>query len=299
MSEHIEVGERSIEIGKPDKELFPRQGITKIDFARYHHQVGDVMALHTRNRAMTMHRFPDGIESDGFYQKEAPEYFPDWIHTKRLDKEGGSVNHVVCDDAATLVYLADQACITPHVTLSTVDRIECPDRIVFDLDPPKEVDDPTPVKQAARSVRDLLDELDVPAFLMTTGSSGYHVVVPLDATKGFEAVRRIARRMADTLADRHPNSLTVSQRKDKREGRVFVDYLRNAYAQTTVAPYAVRALPGAPVATPIDWHELGSTDPRHYTMTSVLRRLAQKNDPWSYLGRSAIDASVIDQRLAN
>ena len=297
MSEHIEVGGRRIEIGNPDKELFPREGITKIDFARYHHQVGDVMALHTRNRAMTMHRFPDGIESDGFYQKEAPEYFPDWIRTKRLDKEGGSVTHVVCDDAATLVYLADQACITPHVTLSTVDRINRPDRIVFDLDPPEDVDDPTPVKEAARSVRDLLDELDLPAFLMTTGSSGYHVVVPLDATKGFEAVRGIARRMADTLADRHPDSLTVSQRKDKREGRVFVDYLRNAYAQTTVAPYAVRALPGAPVATPIDWHELGSTDPRHYTMTSVLRRLAQKDDPWSDIGRLAIDASTIDKRL--
>lgn len=297
MTESIEVGGRTIEIGNPDKELFPGEGITKLDFARYLHRVADVMIPHTRNRAMTMHRFPDGIESDGFYQKEMPDHFPDWIRTARLEKEGGSVNQIVCDDAATLVYLADQACITPHVALSTVDRIDRPDRIVFDLDPPEDARDPAPVKEAARSVRELLDELDLPAFLMTTGSSGYHVVVPLDATMAFDAVRGIAHRMADVLAERHPDALTAAQRKDKRGGRVFVDYLRNGYAQTTVAPYAVRALPGAPVATPIEWEELGSTDPRHYTMTRVLRRLAQKNDPWQDVGRAAIDASTIDERL--
>ena len=297
MSNTIDVGGRSIEIGNPDKELFPRDGITKLDFARYVHQVAEVMIPHTRNRAMTMHRYPDGIESDGFYQKEAPDHFPDWIRIERLEKEGGSVNHVVCDDAATLVYLADQACITPHVTLSTIDRIHHPDRVVFDLDPPEGVDDPEPVKEAARSVRDLLDELGLHAFLMTTGSSGYHVVVPLDASRDFDTVRGIAHRMADELAERYPDALTAAQRKDKRKGRVFVDYLRNGYAQTTVAPYSVRALPGAPVATPIDWDELGSTDPRHYTMTSVLRRLAQKDDPWSGIGRAAVDASTIDERL--
>lgn len=297
MSERIEVGGRKIEIGNPGKELFPAEGITKFDFAQYLHQVAEVMIPHTRNRAMTMHRFPDGIESDGFYQKEAPDYFPDWIRIERLAKEGGSVNHVVCDDAATLVYLADQACITAHVSLSTIDRIDHPDRIVLDLDPPESARDPGPVKEAARSVRNFLEDLDLPAFLMTTGSSGYHVVVPLDASMPFDVIRGIARRMAETLAERHPAALTSAQRKDQREGRVFVDYLRNAYAQTTVAPYAIRALPGAPVATPIDWEELGSADPRHYTMTSVLRRLAQKADPWSDMGRSAIDASTLDERF--
>lgn len=299
MSELIDVGARSIEIGSPDKMLFPDEGISKLDLARYHLQVGDVMVPHMRNRAMTMHRFPDGIEQDGFYQKEAPAYFPDWIRTEQVGKEGGSLREVVCDDLATLVYLADQACITPHVTLSTVDRIDRPDRMVFDLDPPDGTDDPGPVREAARDVHELLDELELPAFLMTTGSSGYHVVVPLDGTTAFDPVRDLAHRIGSRLAERHPDRLTVSQRKDRREGRVFVDYLRNGYAQTTVTPYAVRALPGAPVATPIEWRELGSTDPRHYTTSSVVRRLAQKADPWSNIGDAAVDAGALTERLAD
>lgn len=295
MTETVEAGGRTIEIGNADKELFPDDGITKLDLATYHRDVADVMIPHTENRAMTMHRFPDGIDGTDFYQKDAPDHFPDWIRTEPVEKEGGTVRHVVCDDAATLVYLADQACITPHVTLSTVDRIHHPDRMVFDLDPPE--GDPSVVQQAARRVRDYLDELDLPAFVMTTGSAGYHVLVPLDGSREFERVRDIAHRLADALADRHPDELTAAQRKDARHGRVFVDYLRNSYAQTTVAPYGVRALPGAPVATPIDWDELGSTPPRRYAMDNVLRRLAQKDDPWAGIGRHAVDAATIEDRL--
>ena len=295
MSETIEVGGRTIEIGKPDKDLFGGDGITKLDLARYHRDVADVMIPHARDRAMTMHRFPDGIDGSDFYQKDAPDHFPDWIRTARLEKEDGTVDHVVCDDAATLVYLADQACITPHVTLSTVDHIHLPDRMVFDLDPPE--GDASVVQQAARRVRDFLADLELPAFLMTTGSAGYHVVVPLDESREFERVRDVAHRLSDALADRHPDELTSAQRKDRREGRVFIDYLRNSYAQTTVVPYAVRAISGAPVATPIEWDELGSTPPRHYTTSNVLRRLAQKEDPWSGIGRHGVDAATIDERL--
>lgn len=281
MSEQIGVGGHTIELGNPDKVLFPDAEMTKRDLADYYARVAEVMLPHVRERALVMQRFPDGIDGPAFYQKETPDYFPDWIRTQTVAKEDGRVTHVVCDDAATLVYLADQACITPHVWLSTVDDLYSPDRLVFDLDPPEGEDDPEPVRFAARAIRHLLEELSLGSRIMTTGSKGFHLVVPLRPGPGFDELRDFARRCADVAASRHPDVLTVEQRIGARAGRVFLDYLRNSYAQTTVAPYAVRAKPGAPVATPIDWRELGSTRPRTYTVANLFRRLGQKQDPWA------------------
>jgi bifunctional non-homologous end joining protein LigD len=297
VTERIDIGGHTIELGNPDKVMFPDPGITKRQLADYHRRIGAVMLPHTRGRPVTMHRFPDGVDGTDFYQKDAPGYFPDWIATETVSKDDGDVTHVVVDDVATLVYLADQACITPHVWLSTTDHLDRPDRLVFDLDPPKGADDPEPVRFAALAIRDLLDELGLPSRIMTTGSSGFHVVVPLRASEPFDTVRGFARRCSDVLAGRHPDRLTVEQRIRARSGRVFLDYLRNAYAQTTVAPYAVRALPGAPVATPIDWDELGATGPRSYTMENILRRLGQKDDPWAVDGLKAEDVRDATARL--
>lgn len=280
----VEVDDRVVEVGNPSKVLFPEAGITKADIVTYYRDLAPVMLPHLRGRPVTMERYPDGIGVDGFYQKQASDHFPAWIRRETVPKEGGEVTHVLCDDAATLVYLADQACVTPHVWLSTVDHLEHPDRMVFDLDPPEGTDDPDPVREAARAVRDLLRELGVESRLMTTGSAGFHVVVPLHPDAEFDTVRGFARRCADVLADRHPDRLTTETRITDRRGRVFVDYLRNAYAQTTAAPYAVRARPGAPVAAPIDWEELTSTTPRSYSIGNLRRRLGQKEDPWTVDG---------------
>jgi bifunctional non-homologous end joining protein LigD len=293
----IDAGDRTIEIGNPDKVLFPDDGITKADVARYYERIAGVMVPHVRHRPLTMHRFPDGIGADGFYQKQVPGSFPDWIVRETVSKEDGEVTQVVCDDAATLVFLADQGCITPHVWLSTTDHLEAPDRLVFDLDPPED-GTVAAARFAARRIRDLLDDLGLEGRLMTTGSSGYHVVVPIDGTTGFDDVRAVARRCARVLAGRPPDRLTTETRIDRREGRVFLDYLRNGFAQTTVAPYALRAKPGAPAAVPIDWDELSSTDPQRYTIENLFRRLGQKDDPWAAdgLGPQPIDRAA--DRLA-
>lgn len=290
MTEVIHVDGHTVELGKPDKVLFPDRGITKRDLADYYRRVAPNMLPHIRGRPITMHRFPDGIDGSDFFQKDVPDYFPDWIGTEIVDKEGGTVEHVVCNDSATLVYLVAQACVTPHVWLSTVDALRSPDRMVFDLDPP-EGSGVDAVRTAARAVRDLLDEAGLDSRIMTTGSKGYHVIVPLSPSSTFDRVRDVAHRCAGMIADRRPDELTVSTRIGDRGGRVFVDYLRNGYAQTTVAPYAVRALPGAPVATPIDWSELGSTEPRSFTITNLFRRLGQKDDPWSTDG---IEGQTLD-----
>lgn len=281
MTEAIEVDRHVVEVSNPDKTLFPDAGVTKADVARYYERIGPHMLPMMRDRALTMHRFPDGISTDGFFQKNAPGHFPDWIARHRLTKENGGVDHVVANDVATLVYLADQGCITPHVTLSRVDRPHHPDRMVFDLDPPEESEDLDLLHTAVEAVRDVLEEADLTGFLMTTGSKGYHIVVPRRRSAMFDEVREEARRIGELAAGEHPDLLTIEQRKAKRGGRVFVDYLRNSYAQTTVAPYALRAIESAPVATPLSWDELTVSEPRQYTIANIFRRLGQKEDPWA------------------
>ena len=281
MTGSVEVA--GVQVSRPDKELIP--GVTKEAMARYYAEVADAMLPHLAGRPISMQRFPDGIEGQGFYEKKVPGHFPDWVDRVAVDTEDGSQEQVVVSDARTLVYLADQACITPHAWLSTAEHLESPDQLVFDLDPSG--DDLSVVRRATRLVGDTLSELGLTTFLKTTGSRGYHVHVPLRPGEDFDSVRGFARDVAELVAGRHPDLLTVQQRKDKRGDRVFVDVLRNAYGQTAVPPYAVRARPVAPVSTPIGWDELSRVRPDRYTTTSAPRRLGQRADPWQSMRRHA------------
>jgi len=285
-------GRYSVETSSEDKVLFADAGITKGQLIDYYEAVADTMLRHLRDRALTLHRFPDGIDADGFYQQQAGDYFPDWITRKTLSKEGGEVAHVVCDKAATLVYLANQACITPHCWLSRIDEPDQPDRIVIDLDPAD--DDFSKVREAARLVADAFDDLGLAVFLQVTGSRGIHVVAPIRRGPGFDDVRKRVREIADRLADEHADRLTVEQRKNKRGKRIYLDTTRLAYGQTMVAPYAVRAKPGAPVATPIKREELDDKDlsPRRWTIDTVLDRLDAEGDLWDGIGRAARDFAI-------
>lgn len=270
---------RTIPVSNPKKVLFPDQELTKADLIDYHRRISEVMLPFVRERPTALKRFPDGIAGQGFFQKDAGEHFPRWLRLQRVPKqEGGHLDHVVVAEAATLVYLADQATIELHPWLSRIDRLDHPDHLMFDLDPPD--GDAEAVRRAARRVRQLLAELELDSLVKTSGSAGYHVHVPLDRQDGFDEVRGFARDVARLLSRRHPRELTDAQRKQDRGNRVFLDYLRNAYGQTAIAPYSVRALPGAPVATPLDWDELGRTDPRSYTVGNIFRRLAQRSGPW-------------------
>lgn len=283
----IQFGRYSVELSNTDKVFFPDEGITKGDVIDYYKQVSKTMVQYMRDRPLTMHRFPDGLNGEGFYQKEVPEYFPDWIERVRVKKEGGEVTHALCQNAATLVYIANQACITPHVWLSRIDKQGNPDRLIFDLDPAD--DNFESVRHAAKALRVILEEVDLVPFLMTTGSRGLHVVAPLSRGEDFDTVRDFARSIAEALSERDPDQFTTEQRTEKRGNRVFLDYLRNAYAQTAVAPYAIRAKSGAPIATPVDWDELDDRNlhSRSYTIKNIFRRLGQKNDPWKNINHRA------------
>jgi bifunctional non-homologous end joining protein LigD len=278
----MKVGSHTIETSNEDKIFFPESGIIKGDLIHYYKDIAPIMLPHVQDRPITMHRFPDGIEGEGFYQKEIPDYFPQWMDRVRIKKkEGGENEQVVCNNAAALVYLANQACITPHVWLSRTDKLNYPDKLVFDLDPPG--DEFEPVRKAAYTLKDMLKERRLTPFVMTTGSRGVHVVAPLDRSQDFDTVRTFAENLADVLAQDDPQYVTTEQRKPKRGSRVFLDMLRNSYAQTSVAPYAVRAKPGAPVATPLEWEELADTTSQSYTIKTIFRKMGQKRDPWKSL----------------
>jgi bifunctional non-homologous end joining protein LigD len=250
-----------------------------------------------KGRPISMQRFPDGITKRGFFHKQVPDHFPGWIKRVSLRKSNGTVTHAVAYDADTLVYLADQACITPHVWLSRADQPEQPDRMVFDLDPSG--DNFAEVRRAARSIGDLLDGLGLSPFAMTTGSRGLHVWVPLRRQAGFEEVRRFARDVARVMVQREPDLLTLEARKQKRGRRILIDIMRNGYAQTVVPPYAVRARPGAPVATPLRWRELSDSSlrPDKFTLRNIDRRLSRVGDPWEEIARKAKTLGPARRRL--
>jgi bifunctional non-homologous end joining protein LigD len=287
MAQKIEIDGHEIALSNTNKILFPKAKASKGDLIDYYRRIAPTMLPHIAGRPLSLERYPDGVEADGFMQKNASDYFPDWIPRARLAKEDGNVDHVVAENAATLVYLANQACVTLHAGLARTDRIDHPDFMVLDLDPSD--DDFGKVKRAARDARALLEDVGLTSFVQSTGSRGLHVWVPLDRAAPFDEVRDIASNLADALVARAPDERTTAQRKANRGDRVFIDIARNAYGQTVVAPYSVRARPEASVATPLGWDELDSPDlePRRYTVQNMFRRLGQQPDPWAGIEKHA------------
>ncbi len=283
----VRIGRRRVELSNQDKVLFPESGLTKGDLVAHYRDVAPAMLRHLADRPLALQRFPDGIGAGGFYQKQVASHFPDWIGRVRVTTEQGPQVHCVCNDTATLVYLADQACVTLHCWASRGDRLDRPDRLVIDLDP--ELDVFAAVVDAARQVRAVLEDCGLVPFVQTTGSRGVHVVTPLTRDHDFEETRAFATGVARLLVARDPDRLTRAQRKRERHGRLYLDVARNAYGQTGVAPYSVRAKPGAPVATPVDWDELGTrvTHAGAFTVESVRRRLRAREDAWKGMGRRA------------
>jgi bifunctional non-homologous end joining protein LigD len=287
--QEIRAGRRRVRLTHPGKLLFPADGITKADLVAYLVDVAPAMVPHVRDRPLSLHRFNDGLAGEGFFQKEIPRGAPDWVRRVRVPKQGGTVCHVLAQDAATLAWLGNQNCITPHVWTSRADRLDRPDRLVFDLDPAGGDEDFGLVRRTARELRALLAELGSTAYAMTSGSRGVHVVVPLRRVHGFDRVHEAARAVAGELVARRPGELTTEFRKQERHGRLFVDVLRTRWAQTTVAPYAVRARPGAPVAAPVRWEELedgGLPRAGALSMRDVPGRLAREGDPWHDIARA-------------
>lgn len=266
-----------IDISNPDKLIFPKQNLTKLDMITYYDKIADRMLPFLKDRPLTLQRFPDGIDKDGFYQKNAADYFPDFIERVSIETEDGINTQVICNTKKTLIYLANQGTITFHIWLAQKDKLNTPDKVVFDLDPPKDAF--KKLKKATQKIGEFLSGEGKDPQLMTTGKSGFHIWYYERRDKGFNKRREDVKDLAKTLGEHYPDLLTTAVRKDKRENNIFVDYLRNAYGQTSVCPYSLRPLDSAGVATPIEWDELPKIEQAdQYTYKNLFRRLSQKDD---------------------
>jgi bifunctional non-homologous end joining protein LigD len=268
-------------ISHPDKVLFPADAITKGELASYYEAVASLMLPHIRARPITMERFPSGIDKKGFLQKDVSRGFPEWLERIEVPKKGGTVHHPLVTDTRSLLWIANQNSVTPHIWTSRAPDVYHPDICVFDLDPSEP--DPGALRAAALALRALLEELGLPSWIKTSGSKGFHIVVPLDGKAGFGEVSAFAHEIATLLVRRDPDNLTQEFHKADRRGRILVDTGRNGYSATFAAPYAVRAKPGAPVSAPCSWEEVvdSTAGPRTFTLRTMPARVAEVGELWS------------------
>jgi bifunctional non-homologous end joining protein LigD len=279
---------RDVKLSHPDKVLFPGDGLTKADLAGHYARVAEAMLPHVKDRPMNLWRWNNGIDGERIVQQSLPKGAPDWVARVEVPRrKGGNIFHGLINDAPTLRWLAQQNCVTPHVWNSRADKLDRPDRVVFDLDPT--VEDFAVVREAALTVAEVLRELGVTPFAMVSGSRGIHVYAPLKRTRTADEIRAAAQTIAERVVERRPETLTTAWRKEKRDDKILVDVARNTYGQTVVAPYAVRALPGAPVATPVSWDEVGDAalHPQGFKLREMGERLRAAGDPWAEMESSA------------
>jgi bifunctional non-homologous end joining protein LigD len=293
----------TVQLSHLDKVFFPDEGLRKGDLVDYYRMVAPRMLPYLRERPVVMARYPDGVTGEAIIQKNVSRHFPDWVKRVEVPRlgRGGAVCQVVCDRPETLIYLANQACIELHVLLSRAGALDRPDQLVFDLDPTADAEDAfDEARRCALDLRRLLEEdLGLTTYVKTTGGKGLHVHVPLRADEGFDPVREFTREVAELMVRRDPDRLTVQQRVDQRGKRLYLDLQRNGYAQMAVAPYSVRARPGAPVATPLHWAEAEDADlnPRRFTMRTMGDRLATTQDPWAGMSRHRPGLTAARRRL--
>ena len=272
-------------ITHPEKVLFPDDGITKGDLAAYYEAIAPVMLPHLRARPITMERYPAGIGKQGFWQKDVSKGFPAWLERVAVPKKDGVVHHPIVTDTRSLLWITNQNTITQHVWTSRAPDVDYPDICVFDLDP--SIDDVASVRAAAIGLRDLLAELGLPSWVKTSGSKGFHIVVPLDGESKMAHVERFANGVGKLFVSHAPDHLTQEFNKVDRRGRIYVDTGRNGYSATFAAAYTVRAKPGAPVSAPCTWDEVerGKVEPRTFTLRNMPDRVAKVGDVWADMRR--------------
>lgn len=282
----------------PDKIYFPGDNLTKGRIVDYYEHIAPYMLRHLENRPVMLHRFPEGIRKFGFYQKDAAD-LPEWIGKVRVTKQDGHNDMAVVNDEDTLLYLANQGTIAFHTWMSQCNKLHTPDKIVFDLDPPDNKDIGL-VKKGAKALKHFLEhELGLKTYLMTSGSKGLHVVTPILEKWDFKVVKQFSREVAERVAASDEQHFTTLIRKKGRQGRLFLDYLRNDYQQTSVCAYSLRAREGAPVATPLLWDELPKIkSAAQYHLKNIFRRLGQTGCcPWENFHENAGDIDLAKRKL--
>ena len=277
-----------------DKVLWPGDGLTKGDLIEYYRAVAPSLLPHLRRRPLTVKRYPNGIDGETFFQKNAPKGTPDWVKTITLPAESArrDVAYVLCNDRRTLLWLGNLASIELHPWLSQTDRLDRPESLVLDVDPPEGRFDLA--VRTALFTKEVLDEMGTAGCAKTSGAKGVHVYVPIRRRYHYEEVRQAAHAIAVRVAEREPDLVTAEFKRGARGGRVFLDFTRTGMGQHIVAPFSPRARPGAPVSFPVAWRDLERVDPLDFTIRTV-PGLLERGDPWDSLcpDRQAIPRELV------
>jgi bifunctional non-homologous end joining protein LigD len=270
-------------LSSADRVLFPEDGITKGDLFAYYDRIAPAIVPHLRDRPFTMKRYREGIAGGGFFQKQAPKGMPSWIRTRRFtthprDGDTREVDFPLVNSREALLWMVQMHCIDMNAWYSRIDKPHRPDYVVFDLDPPDGPDGFAQAIEVAHLVRELLEELELPGYVKTSGADGIHVLAPIERRATFEQTYAFAEAASRLLESRHQGLVTTEWLKRKRAG-VLVDHRQNGWGKTIASAYSVRPKPGAPVSTPLHWDELTpSVRPRQFTTAAALDRVARLGD---------------------
>lgn len=279
----VEVEGRRLKLSNLDKVLYPKAGFTKGQVIDYYTRVSPALLPHLRDRALTLKRYPDGVEGPHFYEKQCPSHRPDWVRTAPIEAKGKTIEFCVIDDLPTLIWAANLADLELHTSLSLVQDVQRPTMVVFDLDP-GEPADLLDCCEVALWVRSLLEQLGLETHVKTSGSKGLHFYIPLNTPVTYEETKPFARALARLMEKQHPDRVTSNMKKELRKGKVFIDWSQNNDFKTTVCVYSLRARERPTVATPIGWEEveeaLEARDPGRLVFESdvVLQRVAERGE---------------------
>ena len=273
----VEIGGRRLTVSNLAKILWPEDGYTKGNLIDFYQRVAPYLLPHLQGRPLVVTRYPDGIYGESFYQKDLPAHAPPWVKVFPHQGEERLIHYVLCEDAATLAWLSNQACVELHPWLSRASNPGCPDLAVFDIDPA------TPatyrhVVEVALLIKEALARLGLNVYPKTSGATGLHLYLPIKPEYPYSVVRRFVEEVARLLYRVHPRRITLERQVNKRAGKVYIDYLQNVRGKTLAAPYSLRPLPGAPVSTPLVWAEVEKFEPANFTIATVPGRLERTGD---------------------
>jgi len=291
----LKVGKVTLHLTNQNKIYFPDDHITKGEIVNYYNEVSELILPYLKDRPQSMNRFPNGIEGPSFYQKDVDEdKIPTWIKTKKIFSESNNANidYLICNDKATLLYMANLGCIDINPWNSTIKRIDNPDWVVIDIDPEK--DDFKEVVKVALAVKEVMDNFEAQCYCKTSGASGLHVYIPLGGKYDYDSVKIFAEILAHEIHQKLPDSTSLERSIKKRKGKIYIDYLQNRKGQTLASPYSVRPKPGATVSTPLEWNEVNDKlTPQQFTIKNVLKRFEKKGDLWAPVLGKGIDIKSI------
>ncbi len=275
---YVAVNGHEVKLTNLDKLIWP-EGLTKAHLVKYYREIAPYILPYLYNRPLVMKRYPDGVVGESFYQKECPEYAPDWIIRYPVEHSEKVVNYIICNDIATLVWLANQGCLEMHPWLSRIENIECPDIAVMDLDPSEGVSF-NDVLKIALLVKEALDQFNLQSYPKTSGATGLHIFVPIKPVYAYQTVTKAMQYVAELIVKINPEQATVERKVVQRKGKVYLDYLQNGRGKTMAFPYSLRPLPGAPVSTPLYWEEAESMNiaPDAFSIYNIISRIEEIGD---------------------